>query len=277
MKNNILTRIIPFVLLIAIVSSCTDPIAPPCRISKFYWEDQWHDASYNSAGRLISLIADSSSVFFYYDASMRLEKAEIFNGDPTPKYRYEFIQGPSGIIELNEYHMSIFGEEHNRVLFHYSAPNRVDYSIRQEFGTDPTPGFEIRYDFTYVNNNVRFIEGSSSVIHTEYSASRYDKKKNPFRVLAFAVGNPAFFPVCRMANFPVSDYDISFMSLFSFNNPLRAQYAITGSGLDPQVQTFVNTYGGPIAKKIVWNDTSYGTTNSEDYEFEFDCGLRAAE
>jgi hypothetical protein len=252
--------------------SCTDPSMPSCRISKFYWEDEWHDAHYNSDGRLRALIAVNSQVYFYYDASSRLTSAEIFTGDPTPFYKYEFIHGPDGIIQTDEYHPSALGTEHTRTIFHYATPTRIDYIIHQEFGYTEEIGFEIREDISYTSNNVKFIDGTSSVITTEYLAGKYDKKKNPFRALAAAVGNNAFFPVCRVANFPVSDYDISKMNIFSVNNPLRASYRLPG--VDPTSQLFTYTYHGGIAKTIKWAETSYGTTTTEEYAFEFECGHR---
>lgn len=256
-------------------SGCTPEISRHCRIAKFLWDGQWHQAHYASDGRLAELIApDSSTILFHYNAASQLTNAEIYRGTPTPKYRFKFTHGPFGIVQTDEYHPSSLGTEHNRTLFHYSSASRVDYIIYQEFGADTTsivPGFQIRYNLSYVNNNVSFIDGVSSEIHTAYTGGHYDKKNNPFRVLAAAVGNNAFFPVCFMANFPVAHYDISFLSLFSFNNPQRAQYELVGTGLDPEVQTFTNTYAGSVAKKIVWQNGSYGLSDSRTYEFEFDC------
>lgn len=256
-------------------SGCTPEMSRHCRISKFLWDDQWHHAHYNSVGRLTELIApDSSTIFFHYDAASLLVKAEIYRSAATPKYRFKFTQGPFGIIQIDEYHDSSIGVEHNRTLFHYSSPTRVDYIIHQEFGADTmttVPGFQIRYNLSYVNNNVSVIQGVSSEINTAYTGGHYDKKNNPFRALAAAVGNNVFFPVAFMANFPVGHYDISFLSLFSFNNPQRAQYELVGSGLDPETQTFTNTYTGSVARKIVWQNTSYGLSDTRVYEFDFDC------
>lgn len=262
------------VLAIILVSSCADPDTLPCRIVKFYWEDEWHAAAYNSAGRLATLTADNSKVAFYYDDLNRLVAAEIFTGDPTPFYKFEFTHGPHGIVQADEYHPSALGTEHNRTIYHYASPSRVDYLIHQEFGYDETLGFEIRKDLTYASNNVTYVEGSSAFIHTDYVAGKYDRKRNPFRALAAAVGNNAFFPVCFMVSFPVSKYDISYLNIFSQNNPLRASYEITGSGLDPEEQAFNYAYNGSVAKEIVWKNSSYGTTTSEDYAFEFECGRR---
>jgi hypothetical protein len=262
-------------ILVLFVFSCDDSaLPPPCRISKFYWEDEWHAAHYNSAGRLTALIADSSQVYLYYDDLMRLKSAEIFTGDPTPQYKFEFIHGPNGIIQADEYHPSTLGTEHNRILYHYISPSRVDYLIRQEWGNTETLGFEIQYDITYAGNNVDYIEGTSSVIHTEYFGGKYDQRRNPFRALAAAVGNPVFFPVCIHANFPVPNYDISLMSLFSRNNPLDASYQIDFFGVDPQDQEFTYTYFGNIAKTILWDDEA---ASSEDYAFEFECGRGPSE
>ena len=277
MKTKILSTLLVIVTCALFTFSCDPELTGACRISKFLWEDQWHRAFYNSAGRLTDLVApDSSHIVFYYNASNQLEKALIYKSAPTPKYRFEFIHGPTGIIQTDEFHNSTLGVEHTRTLFHYASATRVDYLIHQEFGTGTTVGFEIRQNMTYVNNDVSFIEGISSEINTAYTASRYDKKKNPFRLLALAVGNPTFFPVCFMTPFPVGEYDISFLSLFSFNNPLRAQYEIPGTGLDPEVETFANTYAGSFAKKITWNNTSYGITDFAVYEFDIDCSAHSS-
>lgn len=154
-------------------SACTPEISRHCRIAKFLWDDQWHQAHYNSVGRLTELIApDSSTILFHYDASNLLVKAEIYRSASTPKYRFKFTHGPFGIIQTDEYHGSSLGTEHNRTLFHYSSAIRVDYIIHQEFGPDTTttvPGFQIRYDLAYVNNNVSHIQGTSSEINSSYT------------------------------------------------------------------------------------------------------------
>lgn len=279
MKIKTLLKTILLVSLLASISGCTHESAVPCcRISKFLWDNQWHQVYYNGAGRVTDMVSpDSSRIFFHYNAADLLTAAEIYRSGPTPAYRYKFVHGPYGIAETNEYNNFAFGTELTRTLFHYASTACVDYIIHQEFGTDTAaasvPGFEIRYNVTYTNNNVSRINGTSSEINTTYRGSRYDKKNNPFRLLAIAVGNPAFFPVDFMANFPVSHYDISLLSLFSLNNPLMGEYEIVGSGLDPDIQNFANTYTGDIAKKITWTNA---TSDVRQYEFEYDCGSHSS-
>lgn len=268
--KTLLTRGCILLLLISLAFSCTDPEKPACRISKFYWEGEWHRAQYNSSGRLRALVADNRKVMFYYDAMSRLIAAEIYMGDPAAFYKYEFIHGPHGIIQADEFHPSALGTEHNRKIYHYASPASVDYIIHHEFGYTEELEFEIRYDFTYSGGNVKQIHGSSSVITTDYYGAKYDKKRNPFKVLATAVGNSVFFPVGIHANFPVSNYDISYLNLFSRNNPIRGQYNVPG--VDPSEQLFSYSYHGNIAKSLKWDDTSYGTTTTEEYAFDFQCG-----
>lgn len=268
-------RFVPFALILAL-SACHDEIpSRPCRIEKMYWEDQWFSASYSGSGRLTLLQADTSRVEFHYNASDQLIKAAIYGTGATPAYRFEFIHGPWGIIESNEYHPSIWGEYRTRTLYHYAAPGVVDYFIDEEYGADPDPGFIIRTDITYSGGNVKHLDGTSSVIVTDYYGLKYDKRKNPFRALAVAVGNPAFFPVCRMVNYPVATYDISYLSIFSRNNPLSGQYQVPG--VDPTDQTFTNHYSGPMANKIRWDSSSYGTVTTNEYAFEFSCGYSTSD
>ena len=271
-----ITRICLALLLVVFAFSCKDPEARTCRISKFYWEGEWHRAQYNSSGRLRALVAENNKIVFYYDALLRLTSAEIFlDGDTEPFYKYQFIHSPHGIVQRDEYHPSDLGTEHTRTIYHYSGPGSVDYFIKQEFGHDEHIGFEIRQDITYSGGNVKHIDGSSSVIATDYYGAKYDNKRNPFKTLAAAVGNDAFFPVGIHANFPVSRYDISCLNLFSKNNPQRGQYRIPG--VDPSDQLFTYTYDGDIVKTLVWDETSYGSTTTEKYAFEFECGPFTAE
>lgn len=259
MKSLKLFLAIPLLASLVIISSC-DPSDISCQIKRFYWEDQYYDAYYSPTGRLELLKSSLSEVRFYYDEYDKLYHAEIHNdGEPSPTYEFDFIHGPFGITEVDLY--PLVGT-HVKEIFHYSSPTQVDYSITQEFGgSDPTEvTFEIFHYFTYSGGNVKHVDSPSSVIHTSYSAHKYDKHGNPFRMLAKAVGNPVFFPVCRTVFFPVSLYDIPYVSLLSKNNPLSGQYEILGSGLDPQIQEFHYTYTGPLVNTIEWTDTSYGTT-----------------
>ena len=269
--KTLLTRSCAVLLLISIAWSCKDPEGRQCRISKFYYEGEWHRAYYTPEGRLLSLIADKSKIIFKYDELLRLKGAQIFmNGDPNPYYRYSYIQGPNGIVQIDEYYPYTMGTFiHNRFLFHYSSPGVVDYFIRQEWGNTEDLGFEIRYDITYSGGNVKHIDGTSSVITTDYYGIKYDKNHNPFKALAALVGNDAFFPVGIKANYPVSNYDISMLSLFSRNNPLAGQYRIPG--VDPVNQVFVYGFNGDIVETIGWESTSY-STSVEKYAFGYECG-----
>jgi hypothetical protein len=271
-------RILPIALIVVWSCDPCHPVRLRCRLDKFYWEGKWHQANY-AGDRLVSLIGAHSEIYFAYNAARQLEKAEIYTGDPTPKYKFTFTHGPFGITEtdLRSYYGS--SEERVKYIYHYASPTRIDYIIYQEFGAGPgdPPTFELQENFTYTGNNVTFVDGLSDVIHTQYSSNSYDKKQNPFRLLGKEVGNPLFFPACRLVPFPVAEYDISILSIFSQNNPLKAQYEIPGSGIDPQEQTFTNTYTSSLATKIHWEDASLGTAEAEDYAFELACGHTTSE
>lgn len=120
---------------------------------------------------------------------------------------------------------------------------------------------------------MKHVDGTSTVIHTDYFALKYDDRKNPFRILAAAVGNPVFFPIGTHANFPMSSvnntYDISLLNRFSKNNPVFAQYEVPG--VDPTDQFFTYTYDGNLANTLKWDEVSYGVTKSEKFAFEFEC------
>ena len=278
--KTLLTRAGIFLLLVSLSFSCTQYEKPTCRISKFYWEGEWHKAQYNSAGRLLGLVAANSKVVFYYDAMSRLTSAAIYMGDADPYYKFKFIHGPHGIIQADKYHPSIWGTQHTRMIYHYASPTSVDYIISQEFGNTEEINFQIRYDFTYTGGgNVKHIDGTSNVIHSDYFGLKFDDKRNPFRVLAAAGGNPVFFPIGTHANFPMSSanntYDISLMNRFSKNNPVYAEYEIPG--VDPDQQFFTYTYDGNMANTLKWDQVHYGTTDTEKYAFEFECGTFHAE
>ncbi|MFZ6013770.1 MAG: hypothetical protein ACOYXT_25750 [Bacteroidota bacterium] len=268
----------PVLALLVTLFACGPTEIPTCRIAKFLWEDNWYSAVYDPAGRLTSLEAIGRRVDFSY-LSGKLTKAAIYEDGLAPRFMFTFKHGPYGIIEANEYHESIFGTEHNRTLYHYASPSQIDYIVCQEFGTggDPDPGFEIRYNFSYDRNgNLSEADGRSSWLSSRYLGLEYDKKANPYRMLAAATGNPLFFPACLSANFPGPDYGISILSIFSSNNPVRGEYLIPG--VDPEVQRFINSYSGQLTTKIIWANTSYGTTTEQDYAFEYDCvALRSYE
>lgn len=249
------------------ISSCLDP-ADPCQLQNFFWEGQYYDLYYNSSGRLELMESPDSHIDLFYDELDRLIKADHYlPGAVTPSYEFFFSHGPFGITEIDEYH----GSEHNKRLFGYTASGDVDHTIWQEFCAGPTVCFEITSFLTFTGDNLTFVNSTSTVINTEYTIDQYDKAKNPFKMLAEAVGNPKFFPLGFFVSFPVSNFDISFGNRFSRNNPHYAEYVIPGSGLDPQIQEFIYGYVGVYPTSLRWTDSSYGTTMSEEYAFTYFC------
>ena len=275
--KTLLTRGCILLLFILFAFSCADHETSPCRITKFLWEGEWHTAQYNSSGRLQGLVAPNSKIVMYYDALSRLTSAEIFmGGDPTPFYKFEFTQGPHGIIQTDRYQPT--GLQLRRTFFHYAGPGVIDEITEQEFGdsSDPTRvTFEVNFLITYSGGNVKALIEDSGI--STYYGMKYDKKRNPFKALAAAVGNDAIFPIGALANFPIggSSYDISYLNRLSKNNPLRGQYSVMGTG--PFEQFFTYTYDGNIAKTLKWDEISYGSTSTSEYAFEFACGPFKAE
>ncbi|HEY9045901.1 MAG TPA: hypothetical protein VIN08_08395 [Ohtaekwangia sp.] len=263
-------------LCLIVVASCDHwcPHHDVCRISKFYWEGKWHQAYYSTSGRLVRLEATDSKVLFYYDGADKLTHAEIYTTNPAPQYKFEYIQGPSGIIKST---ITGPGGFVRTVDFHYVSPSQVDYYVDSEFGGAPgdPATFVITKYISYSGGNVTLVDGLvNGNPFTKYFGQKYDKKNNPFRELANAVGNPAFFPACNFVSFPVADYDISILSIFSKNNPKKSRYDV-GGGAIIQDQTFDYIYNGDAVKSIAWTDLYISTT--KNYAFEYNCSFGSDE
>lgn len=269
--KKVVALMLPLVLLVMAFSCYDRETKRTCSIGAFYWDEQWHKAKYSPSGRLIALVGDSRKIIFNYDASDRLTDAQVYESGPDPVKKFEFVHSPDGITEVHEYLHTLSTVEYTKYDFHYSNPNQVDYYIRYEYGTYPAPTFSMRFDITYSGGNVKEVYGTSSVIHTRYTASRYDKYENPFRGLAYAVGNPAFFPVAVIANFTSLNYGIPVPGLFSKNNPLAGEYEYVGSPDEPNAQKFKYDYTGSVPHTIVWYNHQYGSTNSDTFKFKYTC------
>lgn len=264
-------------LCLIVISSCDDShLCRTCRIDKVYLEDEWHKAYYSSSGRLVKLEAGVSKIFFYYNGADQLISAEIYTGNPAPEYSFDFTHGASGIVELNIYDSYGF---RRHLYFHYASPTMVDYLVESEYGAGPgdPPTFVIRKDLSYSSGNVSFVSGTvNGNPFTGYTGSAYDKKINPFKLLAQAVGNPAFFPVCNIVSYPVVQYDISFLNIFSRNNPGKGVYEVpVGGGPEvQQQQDFAYIYTSSYVESLVWTDELAG---SNKYAFSYNCGFSSAE
>lgn len=253
-----------FVSLVAVSSCDFGDGETHCRIKSFFWEDEWYNASYNSAGRLTKLQSDDSKILFYYDEENNLYKADIFHpGDATARTVYTFEHGPSGITRVSYYFDGVLT---NGEIISYSTPTEVESVIFQEYNPDETVGYEHSLEFQYEGGNVTALNPGSFL---RYTTDSFDSKPNPFKMLAATVGNPAFWPLGRFVFFPVADYDIPYVSRFSANNPITGKYEFTDE--QPQDQTFTNTYSGGRVSKIVWTDLTYDQDNVEDYAFKYDC------
>ena len=259
-----------YIAFLLLCQSCISPdqLMTSCRITKFRWENQQYIAKYNSSGRLILLEADTSKIVFYYDEQNKLNAAEIyFAGTPGARHRYEYIQGPYGITQIDHY--TLRDREHQRELIHYRSTSRIDYTITQEFYHDSIT-FEIRHDFIFTESNLTTISSTSSYINSTYNA-KFDSRSNPFRTLGTAVGSRLFFPVGLFSFYPLNQFDVSYAARFSKNNPMYGEYQLSATGLDPEEQIFDYVLDNGLIKKIHWTNSSYGVTSSKDYEFGYDC------
>lgn len=249
------------------LSGCFGPGVHPqqLRIKSFTWDEKLYQAQYDAYGRLLKLQANDRNVTFFYDEDAKLTKATInLNGQTTPEHLYTFTHGPHGITEVRISEYAAWDDMlylTTIVKLNYLTPTKLSslrYQEVSEAGGVITVGFELERLFQYSGNNVSRIYVEPPF--TDYSASAYDTKKNPFMMLADAVGNPAFFPVGLMVNYPVVQYNIPIISLFSTNNPLKATYQIEGAPTTVTLQTFTNTYDGSLVKKIVWKSTYYNSS-----------------
>lgn len=251
-----------------LTSSCDDP-AVVCKITQFYWDGRYYDLEYTGS-RLDRMVSGDYHIDLQYDEMDRLYTAKHYRpGDgATPSYVFTFTQGTNGITEIDYTGTG----EHAKRLFFYTPSGNVDYTVHQEFGAlDDEVTFELTQDLTFNGNgNLTFVNATSDVIHTEYTIDQYDRLKNPFMMLAAAVHNPKFFPLGLFTNYPLHTFDVSLGSRFSKNNPHYASYEIPG-GVDPDYQEFSHTYTGGLTTSIDWNKESYGTTETEHYEFDYAC------
>ncbi len=260
----------PLLIAAIVLAGSCDPIPmepEPCRIVTFLWEGQLYDCVYSPSGRLTQLVSPASHVDLLYDETDKLIQADHYlPGDASPSYQFYYSHGTSGITEIDLYH----GGEHSKRTFHYTTSGEVDHIVYEEYYMGSV-SLTITQDLTFVDENLMSVSSTSSVINTLYTIDQYDNDKNPFIVLAAALGNPKFFPLGTFASFPVGNFDVSFGNHFSKNNPHYGRYEIVGSGLDPEIQEFIYSYSGRYPTDLTWNNTSYGTTISENYGFTHSC------
>lgn len=260
------------------LSSCFGPGPSPqkLRIKTFEWENIRYHAEYDSHGTLTKLNGPDRDIIFLYDENQKLYQADIvLDGQPTPYKHVTFSQGEWGITEIRTSDAAYADEaQPNRIdLIHYLTPTKLSSFTYQEFSVD-TDGntflaFELDRKFTYNGNNVALVYTVPPF--TEFTASPYDHKSNPFMLLADAVNNPAFFPLGGFANFQAGNYNIPLISTFSENNPIHGVYQSVGYPYTATTQDFQYTYDGNLVKKIVWNATYYGQpTETRVFKFEYE-------
>lgn len=264
------------VVWLLMLSACFGPECGPqrVRIKTFTWDGTLYHARYNAGGRLVKLQGNTGNVAFLYDENNKLYKASInANGQPVPVHVYEFKHGPMGIRETRTYDREDFdGQLHLRLIqtIDYLTATKLNALIQDnvdQVGDSIYVTFHLYRRFAYAGNNVALVDAVPPF--TEYRGLAYDAKANPFMMLAEAVGNPAFFPIGLYANFPVVDFNIPLLSVFSQNNPVKAVYSTVGGGI-PSTQTFTNTYENSLVKKIVWQSTLYPDFPSDFRVFKFE-------
>jgi len=262
---------------IVCLSSCFGPGPSPqkLRIKTFEWENILYRAEYDPYGTLTKLNGTDRDIIFSYDENQKLYQIDIMlDGHPGPDIRFTFAQGPLGITEVSTANVDYYGIDtpHGHLTIHYLTPTKLSSVTEQEFNVDEdgntTVGFELDRKFTYSGNNVARVYTIPAF--TEFTASAYDHKSNPFMLLADAVNNPAFFPI-GSANFPVGSYNIPLISVYSQNNPIKGVYQIEGAPITATTHVFNYTYDGNLVKKIVWNATYLGSpTETRIFKFEYE-------
>jgi hypothetical protein len=262
------------------LSSCFGPGPSPkkLRIKTFEWENILYQAQYDAYGTLIKLKGTDRDIIFLYDENQKLYQADIvLNGQSTPDTRFTFSQGAWGITEITTANVANDGIDrpHRRDIIHYLTSTKLSSFTYQEITTDEdgnsTVGFELDRRFIYDGNNVARVYTVPPF--TEFTASAYDHKSNPFMLLGEAVNNPAFFPLGGFANFPVGSYNIPLISTFSENNPIKGVYQIEGAPITAITHVFNYTYDAKLVKKIVWNSTSTypdDPTQTRIFKFEYE-------
>jgi len=255
-------------------SSCFGPGLPAqkLRIKTFTWEGTIFQAQYNAYGMLTRLRGSDRHIDFLYDENEKLYRAEIaINGEAIPRARYDFTHGPLGITQIKIY-FAMGGQLHITDIktINYISPTKFSSILEQEVsdeGDSIHVTFQLDRLFTYQGNNV--VRIYTIPAFTEYTAFAYDQKRNPFMLLAEAVGNPAFFPAGDFVNFPVRPYNIPLISVFSENNPITAQYGTEGYPNSMDWQDFQYTYDNGLVKQIVWNET-FHDFRTRTFKFEYE-------
>jgi len=282
MKRIFMLKGMLVMVCLVILMCCDGPDYGPVyvRVKSFTWDGTLYKAQYDGLGKLVKLKASGRDITFMYDESGKLYKATTRNtGEAVPLRVYEFAHGIFGIKEIRTFVRHDFSDG----LLHLETIDKANYltatklsSLLQQEVTDDgdtiTVGFELDRKFMYAVDNVARIYVEPAF--NEYTASAYDTKVNPFMMMAASVGNPAFFPIGRFVNFPVVEFNIPLVTVFSRNNPLKAKYEIVGAPSITSNQTFTNTYSPEgLVTKIVWSSAS-SPTESRTFKFDYETAKR---
>jgi len=239
------------------------------RIKSFTWDNVRYYAEYTHRGLLTKLKATDRNIVFYYDENQRLYKAEIvFQGSLSPESVFDYVQGPKGITRIT---WKRDGSVYLLTDFTYAGDGRLT-KILNAFGGSTDPYNQHDLTLTYQGNNVSKLVLSLGGPFTQMRTESFDNKKNPFRMLAKSVNNPAFFPVGFYVFFQVPvDYNIPYITWLSENNPGELVYETPGDvGGFHEFFPMAYVYNHDFVTKITWGSVS---APSIERIFEFEYGF----
>jgi hypothetical protein len=258
-----------FVVLTMLLPSCfPDHSHKDLRIKIFTWENVRYYAEYSHRGLLKKLKATDRKIEFYYDENQKLYRAEIIlHGSPVSESVFEYEQGPKGITRIT---WTRNGELYVVTDFTYAPDGKIT-NVLSAFGGSTDPYNQHNLDLTYQGNNVSKLVLNIGGPFTQMRTGSFDNKKNPFRMLAKSVNNPAFFPVGYYVFYQVVDYNIPYISWLSENNPGDLIYETVGYGTGGGFQLvfpMTYTYNHDLVTKITWGSI-IAPADARTFEFEY--------
>ncbi len=270
------------VFLLLGILACIGPDHGPrtIRIKRFQWYETVYHAKYNASGRLVKMQAADRDIVFLYDENNKLYKAEAnIYAQPSARLVYTYKHGPYGITEIASHGPSSSGDlSHpgNIKKFQYITATKFEsyQDINLEYNEDDSAYVSYQSNRLFIYNGDNVARLHEIPVFTDYRVSEYDNKISPFRILAEAVGNPAFFPVGDFINYPIVDFNIPVISIFSKNNPVKAMYWIEDAPITTVNQTFTYTYDNhDLVKKILWSATDvFSNQYTRTFAFEYEWG-----
>jgi hypothetical protein len=260
-----------FAVLVVVISqlllSCfPDHGHKDLRIKIFVWENVRYQTEYTHRGLLKRLKASDRNIVFSYDENQKLYKAEIiFHGALVPESVFEYVQGPKGITRIT---WTREGSVYLITDFTYAGDGRIT-KILSAFGGSTDPYNQHNLTPTYQGNNVSKLVHDLGGPFTQMRTGSFDNKKNPFRMLAKSVNNPAFFPVGYYVFYQVVDYNIPYISWLSENNPGDLVYETIGDeGGFHLTFPMAYVYNHDFVTKITWGSV-IAPADARTFEFEY--------